>query len=974
MVRRVLSKNMFILSSISSSLSSVRPLIFQICHFPSSLNSSSLLRRHYHESRNIPVSVWWDFENCNPPSDVNVFKIHHFIKEAVRGKGILGPLKIRAFGDVYRLSRAHQEALASTGIKIIHVPKGGKNSADKSLLIDLMFWVSQNPPPAHLFLISGDKDFGEVLHRLRMNNYNILIAGIETSHLLCNVATIVWHWNSLLRGESLDGKHFNHPPDGLYGSWCDHHDATLEDDFLDGKQFTRSQTQEFPEPNSRLNVRPIPKEVVRQLYQILKLYPNGISLSLLPTLLERAGICLDKDFYGYKRFSLFLSSVVCVYLQFHPDRGLVAHYVPKEYPEPIESSYVPSTELVENEELNHVATSTELDDTSEKLNADDKYAEPTKKEPLTFLGWIKSWWPFRKKVGNTHNLTAHGNEMVSNAKEPELSNLKQRVSHSEELQSLKQRQMASQFKEPELSELGQTVNHYGEPELFSCSSFWKEVESLVFSSKGAILVFHSRSRKDMALSFKKYGPHVLHSLSENDLLLLVDLLISEKKWLEERPSQTFPFRAIPSRTTRSNLQKSSEFEVDKNQSIPHAGVSSPATRKRHTKKSRIDIIADVKKLVRELLRAFPEGCNMGLIPTRFQEKYGYPLDLGKLECSKLSLLIQTLPGVTTESCHFFPANYGLRDSGKETSTLKTQQTQPSEVVYHYSENEFYDSHYSPWEELGLVSVSNSNKSDLESNPSEKAIELKTAIDPVYEPDFSEDDYSELGGGDNSCLTQSEYDHVFPANHGTRDSGKETSIRKTQETELYDVVCHYSEDEFFDSYSEDDRKDSPWEESGPVSVSNPDESDLESKPGQEAIELKTAIGPDYGPDLSDDDSSDSGGDHSCLTQSEEEGEPRLNGEDSSLQNLDPIYDSQEGEDSVNLKKANTEGIGLADGLNAPRISTPATSSGIHLGSYKEKHKHKRNSSFDDEPVSHQNKELIEGILRCLKRADDVKMPN
>ncbi|XP_028797673.1 uncharacterized protein LOC114753159 isoform X2 [Neltuma alba] len=871
----------------------------------------------------------------------------------------------------------------------------GKNSADRSLLIDLMFWVSQNPPPAHLFLISSDKDFAEVLHRLRMSNYNILIAGMKTSSLLCNVGTIVWHWNSLLRGKNLDGKHFNHPPDGLYGG---HNDAPLED--------------AFPE------LRPIPKAVVRQVHQILRLYPNGVSLLCLKTELERTGISLDKDYYGYKRFSYFISSIVRVHLQLVPGRGLIVHRIPEESPEPTKSSFVPSTKLVENEEWNHVPTSTELDATSEKSNNDDKYAMPTKKEPdaachiggsmethnnsfskhLTFLGWIKSWWPLRKKFVNMHTSTARVNEMVSNATEPELlgwkqtvshddshdketemSNLKQRVSHSEGLHSLKQRQMASQFKEPELSELRQTVDHSGEQDLFHCSSFWKEMESFVFTSRGAIIVFHSRSRKDMALSFKKYGPHVLHSLSESDLLLLVDLLISEKKWLEERPSQTFPFRAIPSRTTQSKLQKSSECQFDKNQSIPHDVVSSPATQKGHAEKSTTDMLADVQKLVSEILRDQSNGCNMGLIPDRFLEKYGYHLDFGKLGYSKLSHLIRSLPGVETEDAYFFPANHGIRASGKETSILKTQETKPSDVVYHYSGNEFCDSNSeddqqdSTWEELGPATVRDSNKSDLVSKPRQKAIELKSAIDLDYEPDLSDDD-SFVSGGDNSCLTQSEYDHFSAANNGICASGEETSILKTQETKLGDVVHHYPENELYDSFSEDDRKDSPWEELGPVCVINSNDSDLESKPRQKAIELKTAIDPDYEHDLSDDDSSESGGDNSCLTQSTGEGAPKLNGKDGSLQNLDLMYGSQEGGDSVNPNEANTVGNGLTDGLNPSRISTPAASSGIHSGGNKEGDEPKKNGSFDAEPVSHKDKELMQEILRCLKRANDLKMPN
>ena len=66
----------------------------------------------------------------------------------------------------------------------------GKNSADRFLLVNLMDWVSQNPPPAHLFFISGDTDFAGILHKLRMNNYNILLAGSRNVPVLSSAANV----------------------------------------------------------------------------------------------------------------------------------------------------------------------------------------------------------------------------------------------------------------------------------------------------------------------------------------------------------------------------------------------------------------------------------------------------------------------------------------------------------------------------------------------------------------------------------------------------------------------------------------------------------------------------------------------------------------------------------------------------------------------------------------------------------------
>lgn len=68
--------------------------------------------------------MWWDFENCEIPAGVNEFKVAHAITTAIRTNGMKGPVQITAFGDVYKLARNRQNALSSSGINIVHIPKG----------------------------------------------------------------------------------------------------------------------------------------------------------------------------------------------------------------------------------------------------------------------------------------------------------------------------------------------------------------------------------------------------------------------------------------------------------------------------------------------------------------------------------------------------------------------------------------------------------------------------------------------------------------------------------------------------------------------------------------------------------------------------------------------------------------------------------------------------------------------------------
>lgn len=212
---------------------------------------------------------------------------------------------------------------------------GGKNSADRSLLVDLMYWVSQNPPPAHLLLISGDRDFAGILHRLRMNNYNILLASPGSApSVLCSAASIMWQWNALLKGENLIGKHFNQPPDGPYGSWYGHYKAPLDDPFAVTEQPTNLRSEEVPEAVSDQKFRPIPRSIVRHIRNILNSYPKGVSITELRAELAKSNLNIDKEYYGYKKFSRFLLSMPSILrLQFLSDGYYLVRTVNPKVPE-----------------------------------------------------------------------------------------------------------------------------------------------------------------------------------------------------------------------------------------------------------------------------------------------------------------------------------------------------------------------------------------------------------------------------------------------------------------------------------------------------------------------------------------------------------------------------------------------------------------------------------------------------------------
>ncbi|KAJ6974083.1 meiosis regulator and mRNA stability factor 1-like [Populus alba x Populus x berolinensis] len=147
------------------------------------------------------TSVWWDIENCAVPRGCDPHAIAQNISSALVKMNYCGPVTISAYGDTHGINPAAQQALSSTGIGLNHVPAGVKDASDKKILVDMLFWAVDNPAPANYLLISGDRDFSNALHQLRMRKYNILLAQPKAaSAALVAAAKNVWLWTSLLAG------------------------------------------------------------------------------------------------------------------------------------------------------------------------------------------------------------------------------------------------------------------------------------------------------------------------------------------------------------------------------------------------------------------------------------------------------------------------------------------------------------------------------------------------------------------------------------------------------------------------------------------------------------------------------------------------------------------------------------------------------------------------------------------------------
>ncbi|XP_048555112.1 WW domain-binding protein 11-like isoform X1 [Triticum urartu] len=150
----------------------------------------------------VKTSVWWDIENCAVPRSCDPQLIVQNMSSALATAGYRGPISVSAYGDTHQIAHNVQHALSSTGVSLHHVPAGIKDASDKKILVDMLFWAIDNPPPANYLLISGDRDFSHAIHKLKMRRYNILLAQPpNVSQTLTAAAKSVWLWKSLVAGE-----------------------------------------------------------------------------------------------------------------------------------------------------------------------------------------------------------------------------------------------------------------------------------------------------------------------------------------------------------------------------------------------------------------------------------------------------------------------------------------------------------------------------------------------------------------------------------------------------------------------------------------------------------------------------------------------------------------------------------------------------------------------------------------------------
>lgn len=173
---------------------------------PSANPLQPLLNQQGRTSPHGSVAILWDIENCPVPSDVRPEDVAGNIRMALRVHPVIrgAVTMFSAYGDFNAFPRRLREGCQRTGVKLIDVPNGRKDAADKAILVDMFLFALDNPPPSSIMLISGDVDFAPALHILGQRGYTVILvipSGVGVASALCNAGRFVWDWPSVARGE-----------------------------------------------------------------------------------------------------------------------------------------------------------------------------------------------------------------------------------------------------------------------------------------------------------------------------------------------------------------------------------------------------------------------------------------------------------------------------------------------------------------------------------------------------------------------------------------------------------------------------------------------------------------------------------------------------------------------------------------------------------------------------------------------------
>ena len=180
-------------------------------------------------------------------------------------------------------------------------------------------------------------------------------------------------------------------------------------------------------------------------------------------------------------------------------------------------------------------------------------------------------------------------------------------------------------------------------------------------------------REELVHGLKNLDCWPLNGLVEKDLNQLVHLLVSEKKWIQETPSNYFPFHlTLPQKRTcvPSNSSKFDLSSLFSNGKPLEQGKNASDKGRTNRSLTREEVLSDCHKLLKDLLAEYKHGFKISIFKRQFAQKHGYELDHQKLGYADIDSLLQIMPGVMVKFPRVVRAENGNGQDGSKGSGNK----------------------------------------------------------------------------------------------------------------------------------------------------------------------------------------------------------------------------------------------------------------------------------------------------------------
>ncbi|KAH7916025.1 NYN domain-containing protein [Hygrophoropsis aurantiaca] len=153
------------------------------------------------------VAIFWDYENCSPPSSLLGYDIVNNIRRMAHVFGSVNTFKAYlGLSDQSVKSTSLRSELQSSGVSLIDCPHNGrKDVADKMILVDMLTFAIDHPAPATIVLITGDRDYAYAVSTLRLRRYRVVLIVPPAVHSSLQAqASIIVDWSFGILGRRID--------------------------------------------------------------------------------------------------------------------------------------------------------------------------------------------------------------------------------------------------------------------------------------------------------------------------------------------------------------------------------------------------------------------------------------------------------------------------------------------------------------------------------------------------------------------------------------------------------------------------------------------------------------------------------------------------------------------------------------------------------------------------------------------------